>query len=323
MKHERVREGYDNEEIARQCTFLENRIRRNKAHLARWLRRKKISCYRIYDCDIPEIPLAIDCYEEMLHIAEYRTFGGQQPERMERLCLAAAAALNLPRENIFFKVRQRQREGQQYGRIAQTGHRLVVKEGGLSFIVNLADYLDTGLFLDHRPTRELVRNLADGRRVLNLFAYTGSFSVYALAGGASRVTTVDLSNTWLDWAEDNHVLNFPTTERHKLIRADVLEFITTCKEASFELIIADPPTYSVSKAMQQSFDVQRDHPWLLEQLLRSLSPEGILVFSNNRSNFKLAQEIETLASVQNISEKSIPRDYRNRKIHQCWLLRPL
>ncbi len=325
MTRDPAREGYDSEHVAQQCIFLGNRVRRNEAHLSRWIRREAITCYRVYDCDIPEIPLAIDRYEGMLHIAEYRTFTPpderQHLWRMDQLCRAAAAALDVPHENVFFKVRQRQRGGQQYGRIAETGHRMVVTEGGLSFAVNLADYLDTGLFLDHRPTRSMVRTLADGRRVLNLFAYTGSFSVYALSGGASAVTTVDLSNTWLDWVEDNHLLNFPDTSRHTLVRADVLEFITGLKPASFDLIVADPPTFSVSKAMQTSFDVQRDHPWLLEQLVRALSPEGILVFSNNRTDFRLADGLEKLAAVQNISDKSIPRDYRNRRIHQCWLIR--
>jgi len=326
MIREPERYGYSDEHIAQQCIFLGNRLRRTETHLARWRRRESISCYRVYDCDIPEIPLAIDRYEDMLHIAEYRTFTPPDEDRhivrMEQLCRAAAAVLALPEDNIFFKVRQRQRGKQQYTRVAETGHRMTVHEGGLSFLVNLADYLDTGLFLDHRPTRALVRNLADGRRVCNLFAYTGSFSVYALAGGAESVTTVDLSNTYLDWVEENHLLNFPDASRHRLIRADVLEYAASLAPSSFDLIIADPPTFSVSKAMQTSFDVQRDHVWLLRHLVRALSTDGVLVFSNNRTDFTLDDEVSSFARVENITRETIPRDFRNQKIHHCWLLKP-
>jgi 23S rRNA (cytosine1962-C5)-methyltransferase len=316
--------GYTREQVFRQSQFLVNRLKRTQAHLARWLRREAITCYRVYDVDIPEIPLAIDRYEDMLHIAEYRTFTPVDEEmhrwRMDELCRAAAAALSISLDKVFYKVRQRQRGGQQYGRIDETGHRAIVHEGGLSFSVNLADYLDTGLFLDHRITRDLVRTRSAGKRVLNLFAYTGSFSIYALAGGAREVTTVDLSNTWLDWVEDNHLLNFSDTSRHRIIRADVLEFVESLEAKSYDCIVLDPPTFSVSKAMQSSFDVQRDHPWLLGKLLRALAPEGVIVFSNNKSDFYLDESISETAQARDITRDTIPKDFRNHKIHRCWLV---
>jgi 23S rRNA (cytosine1962-C5)-methyltransferase len=335
---------YDHEQIGRQCVFLANRLKKQQAHLSRWLRRNEITCYRIYDKDIPEIPLAIDVYEDMLHIAEYRTFAPDDAHRaahdlrMQELIQAAAFALAIPEGNVFYKIRQKQKGKSQYTKNDSSPEdaawaaspdenasaRVLVHEGGLRFFVHLHGYIDTGLFLDHRETRALVRASAAGKRVLNLFAYTGAFSIYALDGGAAEVVSVDLSNTYLDWIEDNHRANFPDKTNHTLVRADVLEYVYTLLPESFDIIIADPPTFSSSKAMQGSFDVMRDHAALLASLFPVLKPGGALYFSTNRARFALDPAVQTLAGrdyaikTEDIGIATIPRDFRNRRIHSCW-----
>lgn len=303
-----------------------NRLRKNARHWQKWAKRQGIGCYRLYDRDIPEFPVAVDIYERRVHLQEYDT-GWQQPEEthaawVEQLRLAAAEALDLPPAAVFFKLRIRQRGKAQYERTGAAGEDFIVAEGGHRFIVNLDNYLDTGLFLDHRNMRRMVEERASGRRFLNLFAYTGSFTVYAAAGGATSSVTVDMSNTYLDWARHNFELNGLDLQRHKLVRADVFAFLEQAVAAGsqYDLIVLDPPTFSNSKKMRVALDVQRDHVQLINQCLYLLAPNGELFFSTNLRSFRLERERLAPCQVRELSQLTVPEDYRNRKIHQAWLI---
>ena len=228
------------------------------------------------------------------------------------------ALLEVPKEQVFLKIRRRQRGANQYQKQDSSGRFYEVQEGPCRFLVNFSDYLDTGLFLDHRPTRRLLGGLASGRRFLNLFAYTGTATVYAALGGASSTTTVDLSPTYLDWARRNLELNGIRGRQHELIRADCLRWLEQCRER-FELIFLDPPTFSNSKRMEETFDVQRDHVELIRQAVRRLEQGSILIFSTNHRRFKLEREALTGLKIEDISQRTIPKDFeRNPRIHQCW-----
>ena len=291
--------------------MLANRLKKRQRHLQRWARRAGVSCYRLYDRDIPEVPLIVDWYEGRLHVSERA-----HPEEADHVGTwvdAAAAALGVPAERVFVKRRERQRGTQQYVRVAQAGAVFEVGEGGLRFRVNLSDYVDTGLFLDHRITRALVRDESRGRRVLNLYAYTGAFSVYAAAGGARSVTSVDLSNTYLDWARENMALNGLSGTYE---RADVLAYLEAPGER-FDLIVLDPPTFSNSKRTEGVLDIQRDHPALLRAAIARLRPGGVLYFSCNRKRFSL--ELDAPGLVE-ITDRTVPEDFARSRPHRCWRL---
>lgn len=292
-------------------------------HYDKWARRKGITCYRIYDADVPEFPLAIDRYGAFLHVAEYRRRHTLSPEE-HQLWRAGSRqtmqeVLELPANHIFFKEREQKKGKEQYEKRDDRQQEIVVEENGLKFIVNLQDYLDTGLFLDHRPTRQMARELAAGKATLNLFAYTGSFSVYMAAGDAAGTTTIDLSNTYLDWARRNMALNGFEGEQHQFIRTDVKEWLAAPVSETYDLIILDPPTFSNSKAMQEILDVQRDHVEMITACLSRLRPGGTLFFSTNFRKFKLDEAaLNPLARIRDITAASIPQDFRNKKIHYCW-----
>jgi 23S rRNA (guanine2445-N2)-methyltransferase / 23S rRNA (guanine2069-N7)-methyltransferase len=306
-----------------------NRLRKNLRELGGWARREGIDCYRLYDADMPEYALAVDLYhgEQLwVHVQEYQAPPTVDPAKAaERLRQALAAlpwVLKVPAEQIFFKVRRRQRGRSQYQRHGHRGVFHEVKEGAYRFLVNFTDYLDTGLFLDHRLTRRLIGELASGKHFLNLFGYTGTATVYAAGGGALSTTTVDLSNTYLEWAERNLALNGFLGSSHRLVRADCLEWLAAAAEerrARYGLIFLDPPTFSASKGMERTFDVQRDHAEILRQAAALLAPEGVLIFSNNRQRFRI--DLDRLAElrVEDITVSTIPRDFaRNPRIHNCW-----
>ena len=296
-----------------------NRLRKNARHRHRWARRRGISCYRLYDRDIPEIPLAVDWYEGRLHIAEYLRPGSPEGDAhshwLTALLERAGQVLEVPDEDIFLKQRARQRGSAQYGRFGRAGARFEVQESGLHFVVNLSDYLDTGLFLDHRNMRQMVREEAQGKRVLNLFAYTGAFTVHALAGGAQHATNVDLSNTYSDWTRENLRLNQLSAE---VVRADVMTWLAACRPNAYDLAVVDPPTFSNSKRTENTFDVQRDHIRLLQSVFRVVVPGGSVYFSTNARRFRL--DGESLPGVQTleITRKTIPDDFRNQRIHQAF-----
>lgn len=305
-----------------------NRLRKNAKHWGKWARRQNIECYRVYDRDIPEFPLAIDIYGPRAHLQEFDT-GWQMSDAEHAAWVksvkdAVSEVLQLPLESVTFKLRARQKGLAQYEKTGARGGNFIVTEGGHRFIVNLEQYLDTGLFLDHRNTRRMVQEKAAGKRFLNLFAYTGSFTVYAAAGGAWESVTVDLSNTYQDWARRNFELNGMDLDKHHLVRADVLVWLdqAVASGEQFNLIVMDPPTFSNSKKMLGVLDVQCDHPRLINQCLALLAPGGELFFSTNLRSFELEQEkLAPCASVQEISSLTVPEDYRNKKIHRCWLLK--
>lgn len=321
-----------------------NRVRKNRRHLGKWARREGITCWRVYDADLPEYAVAIDIYEgagpdegrRFAHIQEYapppQIDSGRAEERLAEVVAAAPAVLGVAPEDVAVKVRKRQRGEAQYERRDDTlGTQIEVAEGGLRLLVNLHDYLDTGLFLDQRLTRARLRELAAGRRFLNLFAYTGAASVYAAAGGASSVTTVDMSATYLAWARRNLALNgFAESNSVRFERADVLSWITDERKRvevghaqPYGLIFLDPPTFSNSKKMgERTFDVQRDHVALLRDTAALLAPDGVLVFSSNFRKFKLAFEELPELDIQNVTNATISPDFeRNPKIHVCFEVR--
>ncbi|HCF57836.1 MAG TPA: bifunctional 23S rRNA (guanine(2069)-N(7))-methyltransferase RlmK/23S rRNA (guanine(2445)-N(2))-methyltransferase RlmL, partial [Myxococcales bacterium] len=302
-----------------------NRLLKDLKHLSKWAKREGVTCWRVYDADLPEYALAIDLYERWVHVQEY-----EPPKTVDRNRAAARLnealavipeVLQVDPSNVFLKVRRKQKGAAQYEKLGARGRFHEVQEGGLRFLVNFTDYLDTGLFLDHRPTRALLRELAKGRDFLNLFAYTGSASVYAAAGGARSTTTVDLSNTYLDWASRNLELNGFRGRRHMLVRADAREWIEHEKD-KWDLIFLDPPTFSSSKAMQGTFDIQRDHVELLRSTARLLRPDGDLVFSNNFRRFRMELEALPELEIEDLTARTLPPDFaRKPKIHNCWRLR--
>ena len=302
-----------------------NRLRKNRRHWDKWARRRGIGCYRLYDRDIPEFPLAIDWYEGEAHAQVFARKGQQPLEEAEEQAIGAAIcqALEIPEQALAFKTRQRQRGLAQYEKTGQRGEPRVVSEAGLKFQVDLHSYLDTGLFLDHRETRALVRQRAQGKRMLNLFAYTGSFSVYAAAGGALATTSVDLSNTYQAWTKRNLELNGFSGDDHHLERADVFEYLDRAvrERRIFGLIVLDPPSFSNSKKMQEILDVQRDHRRLIEACLELLTPNGELYFSNNRRRFKLDPELEAMLGCEEITRQTQAEDFKRHPAHRCWILR--
>lgn len=295
-----------------------NRIKKNVRHLRKWARREGVSCYRIYDKDIPEIPIVVDWYDGRLHAALFA-----KPELgrdwLSLVVAAGADALGVTQGDVYVKVRERQRGAKQYERQGDRRARFAVHEGGLQFWVNLSDYLDTGLFLDHRQTRAWMRDRAGGKRVLNLFCYTGSFSVYAAAGGASHVTSVDLSNTYLAWTKDNFELNHIGEDRHQLIRDDVVGFLAHTR-AEYDLVVVDPPTFSNSKKTERAFDLKRDHVDLLRAVQRSTRPGGEILFSTNAGKLSLDPSVLPGAHLEEITDQTVPEDFARRRPHRAWLI---
>jgi len=299
-----------------------NRLAKMHKHFGKWARRQGITCYRVYDNDIPGTPLAIDIYENIVHVAEYARDHGMEPEEhaawLDGCIQVISEVLGVTSDLIYLKYRQRQKGLRQYERFSRLGSEYIVRENGLRFLIKPADYLDVGLFLDHRNTRQMVRQESEGKRVLNLFAYTGSFTVYAAAGGAAGTLTVDMSNTYLQWADRNLSINGFSDERHRLLQADVLAWLEQPPREQFDLIVLDPPTFSNSKRMEDTLDIQRDHVMLLNRALRFCAPGGILYFSTNYRRFKLWEEEIRASAIQDISAKTVPEDFRNKKIHQCF-----
>ena len=314
---------------ADQLGDFRRRLAKRFKHLAKWARRQGIEAFRVYDRDIPEIPLAIDWYAGWLHAAEYdRPHERTEIEHevwLDRMIEAAAAELGVPPDRTFLKTRRRQRGGEQYQKVDERKALVTVCEGGLTFECNLSDYVDTGLFLDHRTTRSLVRDEAAGKRFLNLFGYTGSFSVYAAAGGAVETTSVDLSNTYLEWTRTNLARNgFKDAGRHRTVRDEARAFLehrARRQEPPFDLVVVDPPTYSRSAKSEAPWDVQQDHAGLLELVAGNLARGGVVYFSTNFRRFRLATErLEPLFSIREITSRTIPEDFRNERIHRAWRL---
>lgn len=299
-----------------------NRLTKNMRHWGKWARRQGLTCYRIYDRDVPEFPMIVDVYGDRVHLQEYDTGWMETDEAysewVDEVHAVTAEVFGIPLAHVALKIRKRMKGLTQYEKVEGAGEFFVVTENGLKFEVNLEAYLDTGLFLDHRNTRKRVMMEANGKRFLNLFSYTGAFSVYAAAGGAVSTMTVDLSNTYLDWAGRNFALNGMDTGNHQWVRADVFEFLreATCSPQKYDLIVMDPPSFSNSKKMLGVLDVQRDHAYLIESCLAMLAPGGVLYFSNNLRSFEL--DAMFVGMSENLTASSIPEDFRNKRIHQCF-----
>lgn len=306
-----------------QSELFRNRLLKRAKHLRRWPARRGITCFRLYERDIPEIPLVVDRYEDCLHIAEYERPHdrpvGAHADWLDLLAKTAAKTLDVDRDKVFFKQRLRQRGTTQHEKYSDEGREITVHEGGLKFLVNLADYVDTGLFLDHRITRSMVRDQAKGARMLNLFAYTGSFSVYAADGGAAGTVTVDMSKNYLSWARRNMELNGFYPPQHEFFLSDAFEYLhERAKDDAFDLAVVDPPTFSNSKRTEEDWDVQRDHVKLLRMLIPKVRPGGTIYFSTNFRRFRLDEESLAGVQIREISKSTVPEDFRNKRIHRCW-----
>lgn len=315
-----------------------NRLRKMAKHHEKWARKAGVTCYRVYDADLPDYAVAIDIYagagvdqgSRWVHVAEYAPPPGIDTalaeRRLDDVLAIVPGVLEVAAEDVFLKVRQRQRGDSQYERVSRSGVVATVEEGGLLFEVNFTDYLDTGLFLDHRITRAMIRDLAAEKRFLNLFAYTGTASVYAADGGASYTTTVDLSATYVGWSERNMARNGFSGARHPRIQTDVLQWLDAAVATPgerFDLVFCDPPTFSNSKRMRETWDVQRDHVSLITRIGKLLAPGGQLVFSCNRRRFEM--DLPALAAAglycKDVTARTIPRDFERRPgIHTCWII---
>ncbi|MBD1401655.1 bifunctional 23S rRNA (guanine(2069)-N(7))-methyltransferase RlmK/23S rRNA (guanine(2445)-N(2))-methyltransferase RlmL [Pelovirga terrestris] len=308
-----------------------NRLRKNLKKLGKWAQREGVDCYRLYDADLPEYAVAVDLYGDEVHLQEYRAPSSIDPdkaaERIRDVLAALPRVLDITPDQIHLKVRRQQKGTDQYEKQARRGILKEVHEGNCRFLVNLTDYLDTGLFLDHRMTRRKIQSMAAGKRFLNLFGYTGAATVHALKGGASATTTVDMSRTYLDWARRNIELNGFPGNRQEFVQADCLAWLEqaqTHRAGVFDLIFLDPPSFSNSKSMATTFDVQRDHVELLRHTLRLLADGGQLIFSTNLRTFQMAVEAFDDLSLENITASTLPADFaRNPRIHQCWLIRKI
>jgi len=306
-----------------------NRLEKNLKRLSKWARQNQVSCYRAYDADLPEYAVAVDIYrgeDVWVNVQEYEPpksiDQSKADQRLAGVLAEIPRVLDLPPDHVFLKIRRKQKNTEQYEKQGDSGLFHVVEEGGCKLWVNFQDYLDTGLFLDHRPIRALIQQQAQGKRFLNLFAYTGSATVHAAKGGALATTTVDMSNTYLQWAKKNLALNDLHGD-HEFIQANCPEWLT--QEAGrplkrqYDLIFLDPPTFSNSKKMEEIFDVQRDHVPLIRHAAALLAPGGILYFSTNFRRFKLDHEALAGLKIEDITASTIPEDFsRNPKIHYCW-----
>ena len=299
-----------------------NRLRKNMKRLAGWAKSHDVHCYRVYDADIPEYAVAVDRYEHYVHVQEYAPPQDIPPARAESrlrdVVLSIPEIMQVDPAHVYLKVRQRQRGTQQYERMDARGNFVKVREGDQRFWVNFTDYLDTGLFLDHRPMRSLVGKMAAGKRFLNLFSYTGTATVTAAAGGALETTTVDLSRTYLGWAQQNFKLNRLDEAQHALVQADCFTYLRESTDM-YDLILLDPPTFSSSKRMDGTLDIQRDHVQLITMTMRHLRPGGVLLFSTNMRRFKLDAAPLAKYTPVDITDKTIDADFaRNQRIHKAF-----
>lgn len=298
-----------------------NRLQKNLKQLSKWARKEEIECYRVYDADMPEYAVAVDLYRDWVHVQEYAPPKTIDPEKAQSRLLDALAAipqaLNIDPSRVVVKRRERQTGKKQYERQAAQGHFMEVIEGGVKLLVNLTDYLDTGLFLDHRPLRLRIQQEAAGKRFLNLFCYTATATVHAAVGGARSTTSVDMSRTYLDWGRRNLALN-GFSDKHRLEQANVMEWLDE-NRGEYDLIFIDPPTFSNSKRMEGVFDVQRDHVSLIDMAMARLARGGILYFSNNFRKFELDASLAARYQVEEITHETLDPDFaRNSKIHRAW-----
>ena len=305
------------------ASALKNRIRKNYKHVRKWAKRSATNCFRIYDRDIKEYPVAIDFYAGNFCIQYFsfdRDFDEPDPELKEEVDQALCSLFGASLDSIYDRTRVRRKKTEQYEKMGEEKKFFTATEYGAQFKINLIDYLDTGLFLDHRETRQLVASQSKGKRLLNLFAYTCSFSVHAALAGAAYTKSVDLSNTYCDWGLDNFRLNSLSLQSNEVIRADCLKFLEegVNRGNKYDIIVIDPPTLSRSKKMDKMFDIQQDYVFLLSKAIRLLEPNGKIFFSTNSRKFTFDTAFLDGYLVKEITHKTIPIDFHNQKIHRCW-----
>jgi 23S rRNA (cytosine1962-C5)-methyltransferase len=304
--------------------MFENRLLKVYKHKSKLARRQNVSCYRVYDHDLPEFPFALELYEDKIYLAEYLRRHGMDEEQHDAWLQQCKEVINkiieVPLDKIYDRQRRKMHHrNQQYEKLNVQEEYFTVEENGLKFLVNLTDYLDTGLFLDHRTTRQIVRAESKGKRMLNLFCYTGSFSVYAAAGEAASVSSVDLSKTYLKWAEDNMIINlFKDKEKYQFIHADVKQYLKTLKRDSFDLVVMDPPTFSNSKRMKDFLDIQRDHVEMLNDVLAATSAGGVIYFSTNFTKFVIEKESINATEIKDITKATTPFDFEGKLKRWCY-----
>ena len=306
--------------------MFKNRLAKVFKHKSKLARRQNITCYRVYDHDLPEFPFSVELYKNKIYVAEYlRRHGMDEDEHEEWLndCIKAISSIIGIDEKFIF-VRQRKKmshrqSGTQYEKLDAEGHSFIVQENELKFKVNLTDYLDTGLFLDHRITRKMVMDESEGKDVLNLFCYTASFSVYAMAGKANSVTSVDLSKTYLSWGEENFKLNnFRDKQKASFVHADVKQYLKTLRPESFDLIVMDPPTFSNSKRMKDFLEIQADHTELINDCLKALRKNGTVYFSTNYTKFEIDTKNIQASNIKNITKATTPFDFEGKLKRWCY-----
>ncbi|BBH51945.1 class I SAM-dependent methyltransferase [Fluviispira sanaruensis] len=314
-------------------SMFKNRLEKNFNFHKKWAKRDNVTAFRIYDKDIPEYSYSIDYYDGSIIVYEYERgkaalryteeYMKADKEQLEEVILSIKNLFAIDDSKLFLKLRKRQKGLFQYERQDEKEITKIVSEGEMKFKVNLSDYLDSGLFLDHRKTRQIIKKSVVGKNVLNLFAYTGSVSVAAAYGQAERITTVDMSNTYLKWAEENFKINKISLEQHEFIRADIMTWLPTVsyRAKKYDFIFLDPPSFSNSKKMHESFDLQKDYLFLLNQCEKLLTSNGSILFSCNLRSFKFAKELfEDKFVIEDLTKKTIPKDFRNERIHHAWLL---
>ncbi len=311
------------EALAAHSSFA-NRLAKVWKHYAKLARRQQVACFRVYDHDLPQYPFAIEWLDGAVYVSEYLRRHGMDEETHEQWlaeCRAViASVLSVSEDVVYLKERRRKASRHaQYEKLDLQKIERIVPEDDLFFILNLSDYLDTGLFLDHRITRRMVREEAAGKKVLNLFCYTGAFSVHAAKGGAEQVVSVDMSKTYINWAKRNMQFNKLIDDNaHFFIQDDVLEWIKDLPKSSFDIIICDPPTFSNSKRMDETWDVQRDHVPLIKKLLMALTPDGVLYFSTNCRNFVLERDALPTDRIEDITRATTPFDFEGRLFRYCF-----
>lgn len=302
--------------------MIKNRLEKNYKKLKSWSERHQIEAFRLYDRDIPEYPFIVDVYKDHYLVHDKSDpVKDKDKNHLPHVMEALQALFKCSEQQIVIKKRERQEGLKQYEKLDEKNETFVVRESQALLKVNLYDYLDTGLFLDHRPMRQKIFKIAKDKKFLNLFCYTGSVSVFAALGEA-RTTSVDMSQTYLRWAQDNFQLNNLDLNGHSFVNANVLDWLKTQRsQKAYDLIFLDPPTFSNSKKMEDSFEVERDQDFLVESCMDMLHPQGILYFSNNKRKFKLSDKILAKFAVKDISEESIPQDFHDKKIHNCFEIR--
>lgn len=306
-------------------TMFSNRLSKVYKHRSKIARKQGTTCYRLYDLDMPEFPLCIDIYEGKAYVAEYKRNHNLSEEdhkewvRHSKFIISEITSISI--DAIYIKERKVIEERQQqYQKLAEIKKEFVVNESGYKFIINLTDYLDTGLFLDHRITRQMVGAWSQGKSVLNLFAYTGSFTVYAAMNSAAHIDTVDLSNTYINWAKRNLKVNNIVNPNYHFHVADVLQWIKSAPAATYDIIVCDPPTFSNSKKMQGILDTQRDHVFLINECLNLLKPEGKIIFSTNFTKFKLDTQRINSKKIKDITKQTTPFDFEGKMDRWCYLI---